>query len=286
MEDEEFRGSAELGKDMDRRRDLPTFESGMAESIPESTSGIGIFIDCHGLITQEIPRPIPEGIIFMKKNLTGCGDVSYPPTRHPYITQKIIVERLQHSLDIAFSAEECAFYPWDEKDRDGDPIRKETFTCPEFNTTSENQVKSFLYKTYDIKDLPGGGIFVAYENVIVNLFTVDFKNFIRNFKIPYPGLSPRPNPTILMKIQEIIDISNKIKGYIAFRDHHTYITSDFIIDTVFLLHLVHGVKIVRCLDESCNTTTGPILKTSDIGHGGKKSKRRKRKHRKSKKLRK
>jgi len=249
---------------------------------------IGMYIYCHGGLSHpHIHTIIPEGLVFMKKNSTGCGDVAYELQRTTGITNNDIARRLQRSFDIAFSAEECAHYPFHEEYANADQIDRAKFTCPEYNTTSTNQVKGFLYKEFYITDFPRGGIFVAYNDVIVNLFTINFEEFIRAFNIPYPGLSPRPDPPLsIEKVVEIVKLSNSIKAFIAFRNEHEFITNDFVIGIAYLLHMVHGVRIVRCLDESCNDGIGSLKKPDDLGHGGKSRKQKKRKKRKSKKLRK
>jgi len=253
--------------------------------------GIGIYASCHG----EIPDPskhreIPDGLTFMKKNMSECGFASYKLKRQPTMQFDTIARRLEESFDPAFTAEECEAYgSWHNKDSDGKPlgankkpIRVNTLTCPEFNTTPSNQMKSFLYKKYSGESTSKRvrGVFVSFGGKMVNLFTVTMDELIDVFAIPKP--TDRHS-----RLEEINSILTKIKKYIKHRDTRKYISTNFIIDIAILLDHVYDVSVVRFLDESCNGSRyfGPFLNPhAKTGVGGRKSHKRKR--RKSKKLRK
>jgi len=253
--------------------------------------GIGIYASCHG----EIPDPskhreIPDGLTFMKKNMSECGYASYKLKRQPTMQFDTIARRLEESFDPAFTAEECEVYgSWHNIDSDGKPlgankkpIRVNTLTCPEFNTTPSNQMKSFLYKKYSGESTRWRvrGVFVSFGGKIVNLFTVTMDELIDVFAIPKP--TDRHS-----RLEEINSILPKIEKYINQRGKRKYISTNFIIDIAILLHHVYDVSVVRFLDESCNGSRhfGPFLNPhGETGVGGRKSHKRKR--RKSKKLRK
>ena len=257
----------------------------------DGMKGIGIYASCHG----KIPDPskhlkIPDELLFIKKNVSECGHFSYKLKRHPTMTPAKIVRRLEESLDPAFNAEECASYgSWNKINAqgnplsaNGNPIRLKTLTCPEFNTTT-NQMKSFLYKQYygesDLKRVRG--VFVSYAGSMVNLFTVTMDELIDVFDIHHlTDLYPNP--------EKIHSILAEIQTYIDRRDTHKFISTDFIICVVMLLHNVYNVSVVRFLDESCNISRyfGPFYNPGgNTGFGGRKSHKRKQKSkRKSKKI--
>ena len=257
----------------------------------EHMKGIGIYASCHGKIPDPSKhRTIPDKLIFIKKNVSECGHVSYKLKRHPTMTLDKIARRLEESLDPAFNTEECAAYgSWNKINTEGNPlsangnpIRLKTLTCPEFNTTTTNQVKSFLYKQYsgesDLKRVRG--VFVSYAGSMVNLFTVTMDELIDVFAIHHlTDLHPNP--------EKIHSILAEIQTYIDRRDMHKFISTDFILRVVLLLHNVYNVTIVRFLDESCNISRhfAPFYKPDgDTGFGGK-SRKQKNKKRKSKKYR-
>jgi hypothetical protein len=114
---------------------------------------------------------------------------------------------------------------------------------------------------------------------MVNLFTVTLDELIDIFDIPKPT-DDHP------RLKQIRSILSQIQSYIKLRDKHKFISTDFIIRIVMLLHHVYDVSVVRFLDESCNVSQhfGPFYKPGgNTGFGGKSRKRKKRKSRKLRK---
>jgi hypothetical protein len=261
--------------------------------------GVGVFIMCHGKTHPEVRR-IPEGINVMKKNVSLCGvpaPTIYSSYRFKGQTAEVIAEELTRSFALAFSAEECMANEW-RCAREGilygtpapgrPPIKVPLclFACEEFNTTPENKVSHFVYKSY-LADKDYHCVLVTFGGKRINLLTCTMEELTDTFGMP---MEQHENA------QEIMEILHYIQDNISTRElgPRHIISTDLIFNVLKYLNLMYGVKVARILDESCNTGLKgqPVFKDDKkdgykekVGYGGKrKSRQKNRKKRKSKKL--
>ena len=243
--------------------------------------GIGVFITCHGVCIKDKVRFVPPMLTVMKKNLTQCGINTGHPTRHKNETPQVVVERLNSSFTSAFAFEECQMHDWPRDPGDvprnkGVAIDFTKYTCDEFNTNPTNKTRYFVYKKY-ISSKPEEALLFSFAGRTIDLMTISsVEEILHIFGISTDPTHPNHEKimVVLKYIHQNITIRNE---YVA-RTKYAVISTDFIFNLSILLNYMYGVKIVRILDESCNSgiSCQPLDKTGrPIGYGGKKSKRRK-----------
>lgn len=244
--------------------------------------GIGVFITCHGICVKNKFRRIPSILKVMKKNLTQCGINTAHPTRYKDETPQVIVERLTESFTNAFTFEECQLNDWPRKEGDvprykGEPVDFTKYTCDEFNTNPSNTTTQFVLKKY-ISANPEEGVLFSFGGITIDLMTVvSTEEIIHIFGIN--NLDPtHPNHKKINIVLKYIYQNIRIRNEYFARIKKNVISTDFIFNLSILLNYMYGVKIVRILDESCNSgiSCQPIDETGrPIGYGGKKSKKHK-----------
>ena len=249
--------------------------------------GIGVFITCHGACIPDKFRTVPPMLTVMKKNLTQCGMLTSHPTRHKNETPQVVVERLNSSFTSAFAFEECQMHDWPRDPGDvprgrGAPIDFTKYTCDEFNTNPSNTTRQFVYKKY-ISSKPEEGVMFSFAGKTIDLMTISSVEEILDLF----GISTdptHPNHAKIMVVLRYIHQNIIVRNEYVARFKKSVISTDFIFNLSILLNYMYGVKIVRILDESCNTGVPCLPKDKTgrpIGYGGKKSKRKKYKRRKS-----
>jgi hypothetical protein len=244
--------------------------------------GIGVFITCHGTCIPDKFRTVPPMLTVMKKNLTQCGMLTAHPTRYKDETPQVVVEKLNSSFTSAFAFEECQVNDWPRADGDvprgrGVPVDFTKYTCDEFNTNPTNTTRQFVYKKY-ISTKPEENVLFSFAGRTIDLMTISsVEDILHMFGI---STDPRhPNHVKIMVILRYIHQNILVRNEYVARIGKSVISTDFIFNLSILLNYMYGVKIVRILDESCNS--GVPCQVFDktgrpIGYGGKKSKRRKR----------
>jgi hypothetical protein len=256
--------------------------------------GMGVYIHCHGECHPETIRKVPPGVIVMKKNFSRCGIIS-PGTlkyRDSSETPEVIVEELTRSFSPAFTPDRCGATNWHGqiKEKPGFAITKSgrevdlrDFTCEEFNTHEGNKTDYFVYKIYTADEMTHCILF-SVGGITIDLLRAGIEEILSVYRI---GSDPRdPRHT---QIQEVIGylISNiSYRNQVASETAYLSITTDFIFHLAKLIELVHGINVIRILDESCNEgiREQPIAIDGKLaGFGGKRKSRQKNKRRKSKK---
>jgi hypothetical protein len=266
--------------DEDQRNRTSDFEStsskrGMSAKFPEpSPLVLGIHIACHGeRLAFDIPVKPIKGVSISKFNLSGYEGCALIQQQSVSIMRdKHIARSLLHGWELAPSKEKYLL-------TDVSPIYH-VMNCIDVEgacSTITDPPNGWIPKRYTKEGEIERGIWVAYKNEVIDLFTCTSEELLE-FMMQKAFVLIVNREELLQQISRYI-FNNVEPG------QRTQIKTEQLFNLIAFFKRYKHIETVRIYDSSCMSEPYhfPRPLPPDTGFGGKRTKRRKSKRRKSKK---
>jgi len=262
--------------EQDQRNGMPDFESSkrvMSAKFPEpSPRVLGIHLASHGRRFIGAPPIFPfPGVSISKFNVSGfCGFGIVSPKSVAPMTDKHIARSLLYGWELAPSKEK--YLQLTVTPLKGVPNCIDVEGSCSIITDPPN---GWLPKVYTTDGEVERGIWVAYKDKIINLFTcspLELVSCLRQQDEPFVAQDSR--------------LTTDILRYVLDNNAHkrSQIDTQQVFNLIEFFRAFAGVDTVRIYDSTCNSESSDTSTLPpDTGFGGKRTKRRKSKRRKSRK---